>query len=80
MFYTYVLKSLKDNKHYIGYTKDVKKRLSQHNKGDCISTRNRRPFKLIYQEEFEDREEAMKREKFFKTGTGREYLKDKLKE
>ncbi len=40
------------------------------------STRNRKPFKLIYTEEYSDKEEAMKREAFFKSGKGREYLKE----
>ena len=49
-YYTYVLYSLKDNQLYIGYTTDVFKRLKQHNNGESLSTKARRPFKLIYYE------------------------------
>lgn len=77
MFTVYILKSLKDNKRYIGYTNDMKRRLYEHNNGLVISTRNRKPFELIYTEEFEIKEEAMAREIFFKSGKRREFLKSK---
>lgn len=67
MFYTYILKSLKDNKYYIGQTKDLKSRLSKHNSGKVRSTKSRRPFTLVYFEEFESRSEAYKREQEFKS-------------
>jgi len=47
-FYTYVLESLKDGKRYIGYTKNLKLRFEQHNRGDVESTRLRRPLKVIW--------------------------------
>ena len=47
-YYIYVLKSKKDNKMYTGYTKDLKLRFEQHNKGLVDSTKNRQPLKLIY--------------------------------
>ncbi|MBW2130399.1 MAG: GIY-YIG nuclease family protein [Deltaproteobacteria bacterium] len=53
-------------------------RLSEHNRGKTKSTRNRRPFNLIYQEECSSLEEAREREKYYKTTTGRRILK-KLK-
>jgi putative endonuclease len=77
MFTVYILKSLKDNKRYIGCTNDLKRRLFEHNNGLVISTRNRKPFELIFTEEFENKELAMAREKFFKSGKGREFLKSK---
>jgi len=43
MFYTYILKSKKDNKLYIGYTSDLKKRLSEHKRGDVENTSHRLP-------------------------------------
>ena len=49
-YYTYVLGSLKDNKFYIGYCSDLKKRLDEHRNGLVESTKNRRPFKLVYYE------------------------------
>ncbi len=75
MFTVYVLRSLKDNKRYIGYTSNLTLRLEEHNYGLVTSTKNRRPFELIYTETFENKTDAMKREHLFKTGIGREFLK-----
>ncbi|HEX2867217.1 MAG TPA: GIY-YIG nuclease family protein [Ignavibacteriales bacterium] len=74
MFYVYVLRSQKDNKRYIGFTDNLERRFSEHNRGIVKSTRSRRPLDLIYFEEFEVKSEAMHREEFFKTGQGRVYL------
>ncbi|MGK9367610.1 GIY-YIG nuclease family protein [Melioribacter sp. Ez-97] len=74
MFYVYVLRSLKDNKRYIGLTANITRRFREHQEGLVKSTRNRRPFELIYFESFENKSDALKREKFFKTGKGREFL------
>ena len=76
MFTVYILKSLKDDKRYIGFTSNLTRRISEHNSGLVKSTRNRKSFKLIYTEEYTDREKAMKREAFFKTSKGRGYLKE----
>ncbi|MCP5064071.1 MAG: GIY-YIG nuclease family protein [Ignavibacteriae bacterium] len=75
MYVVYVLRSLKDQKRYIGMTSDIERRIVEHNDGLVKSTKNRRPFELIYSEKFEAKSEAMKREKFFKSGRGREFLK-----
>ena len=72
--YVYVLKSLKDQKRYIGLTNNIKVRLSQHNSGKVTATRNRIPLVLIYLEEYDNRTEAAQREKFLKSGKGREFL------
>ncbi len=77
MFYTYILKSEIDNRLYIGFTADLKKRLDEHNKGINISTKFRKPFKLIYYEACSSKEKAIKREKYFKTGFGRRFLKER---
>jgi putative endonuclease len=74
-YYTYILISEKDQKRYIGSTSDIEKRIKEHNQGIVKSTKNRRPLKLIHTEEFNTKKEAMKREKFYKSGIGREYLK-----
>ena len=75
MNYTvYILKSSKDNKRYIGCTRNILRRLDEHNNGLVKSTRNRRPLELIYNEEFENKADASARERFFKSGKGREYL------
>ncbi len=62
MFSLYILKSLKDNKLYIGSTSDLKRRLGEHNSGKVESTKPRRPFKLVYAEAYVDENEARKRE------------------
>jgi Predicted endonuclease containing a URI domain len=78
MYYVYILKSLKDNKYYIGSTSDVKKRLDFHNSRLQRSTRIRVPFVLIYQEEFPDKYHALKREKQLKAYKGGEAFKKLL--
>jgi len=67
MFFAYILKSLKDNRFYYGSTSDIKKRLGHHNSGMVKSTKNRRPLKLHYFEEFKTKVEAEKRERYFKS-------------
>jgi putative endonuclease len=77
-YYTYILKSIKDNKLYVGWTDNLKLRFSEHNKGLVNSTRDRRPLKLIYYEACLKKERAIKREKYFKTGFGRKFLKIRI--
>ena len=79
MYYTYVLLSTKDKEFYTGYTKDLKLRFEQHNKGLVDSTKSRRPFKLIYYEACIDQVDAKKREKYLKSYHGKMYLKRRLK-
>jgi len=50
MYYTYVLRSLKDKKYYTGFTANLKLRFEQHHKGLVESTGTRRPIELIYYE------------------------------
>ncbi len=78
MFYLYILRSLKDNKLYIGTTNNIEIRLEQHNAGLSKSTKYRRPFKLIYIEEYKSRSDAMKREWYFKNTTEGNKLMRKL--
>ena len=74
MFYVYVLRSLKDGKLYKGSYQDVQKRLEEHNAGKTESTKRRRPFVLIHTEEYVTRAHAERREKYLKSGVGREEL------
>ena len=76
--YTYVLKSEKDGKLYIGYTKDLRKRLIQHNSGHTSSTKDRGPFIVIYYEACLSEEKARSRELYLKSSTGHRYLKNRL--
>jgi putative endonuclease len=78
MFYAYVLKSIEHDYFYKGYCRDLVQRIIQHNSGMTTSLRPYIPFKLVYFEEFETEEQAMAREKYFKTAAGRRYLKKKL--
>jgi putative endonuclease len=75
MFYTYVLKSKIDNKLYVGWTLDLKKRIAKHEKGLVEATKNRVPLSLVYYEACLNKESAIKREKQLKSGFGRAYLK-----
>ncbi len=73
-FYVYVLESLKDNKRYIGYTNNLKKRIEEYSKGLSFSTKFRLPFKLIYFEGCLNREDAKRREDYLKGTQGRRFL------
>lgn len=79
MYYTYILKSEKDDKFYVGFTKDLKQRFEQHQKGLVDSTKERRPFKLIYYEACIDSRDATNRKKYLKTHYGRMFIKKRLK-
>jgi putative endonuclease len=78
---TYVLYSKTHNKIYIGYSQDVKQRLSSHNSSENRGhTKKYQPWEIIYTEEFEDRSPAMKREKELKTSRGRQFIWEYIKE
>ena len=79
MYYVYVLKSKKNQKNYIGFTgKHPEQRLKEHNFGSGTFTKQNRPFELIYFEEYNDEIFARKREQFFKSGSGRNFLQRKI--
>lgn len=80
MYFVYILQSQKDLGFYTGFTKDISRRLQEHNSGQTRSIKNRIPFKLVYYEKFDTLMEARKREKFFKTGSGRELRSSFVKE
>lgn len=77
-YYTYVLRSTRDSRHYIGSTANLEQRLKAHNSGDVDSTKDRRPLELVYYEACLDRKKAEGRERYFKTGFGRKFLKSRL--
>lgn len=79
MYYTYVLKSKKDNRLYTGSTSDLRKRFIQHNLGRVFSTKNRGPFVLIYYEVCHNLYDARRRERYLKTGMGKRYIRNRLK-
>ncbi|NOX17181.1 MAG: GIY-YIG nuclease family protein [Chlorobi bacterium] len=76
MFYTYILTSLKNNRHYFGHTKDLQNRLKRHNAGKVRSTKAFRPWEIHYYENFNTKSEAFKREMFFKSLEGRIWLRE----
>jgi putative endonuclease len=79
VYYTYALHSMKDFKFYVGFTKDLKLRFEQHNKGLVESTCHRKPFRLIYYEACLNQGDATKREKYLKSYNGKMFLKRRLK-
>jgi putative endonuclease len=79
MYYTYVLQSDKDRKLYYGYTSDLTRRFKEHQNGEVDSTSSRLPLKLIYYEACCNKEDALKREQYYKTYRGRQFLQKRLK-
>lgn len=73
MYYVYILQSQKDFGFYTGLTENISRRLREHNSGQVKATKARAPFMVTYTEMFETRQKARAREKFFKTGAGREF-------
>jgi len=65
-YFVYILKSIKDSSFYIGYTKNLDRRLSEHNEGRSRYTARKAPWKLYYFEEHENKRDAIKRELFLK--------------
>lgn len=78
MFYVYVLFD-KNRNFYIGYSKDLKARIKEHRDGKVYSTKTKLPIKLIYYEACVNQFDAVKREKYLKSGPGRKFLKNRLK-
>jgi Predicted endonuclease containing a URI domain len=79
MFFVYVLRSKKDKKFYVGYTINLRKRVDLHNAGLVTSTKNRKPFELVYYEACPNKEDALHREKYLKTTYGKRYIYNRLK-
>ena len=78
-YYTYVLRSLKNSKLYIGYTNDLRKRFKEHNDGKSTYTKSNRPYTIIYYEACLTEEDARSRELYLKSGRGWAFLKSRLK-
>ena len=77
-YWVYILLSLKDGKKYTGYTINLPSRFEAHQQGKVKSTKDRRPFKLIYFEGCLNQQDALKREKYLKTHYGSMYLGNRL--
>jgi putative endonuclease len=76
--YNYVLRSFKNGKLYVGFTDNLRQRITKHNKGLVKATNNGRPWQLVYFEACFKKEDAINREKQLKTGFGRAYLKRRI--
>lgn len=75
MFIVYAISSLNRNYIYVGLTSNLEKRIERHNKGYEKTTKPYAPFTLIYSEEFDTRIEARTKEKYWKSGVGKEQLR-----
>ena len=75
-FTVYILKSPSTLRYYYGYSSDLQKRITQHNEGLVRSTKSFRPWLIHYTEEYKTKSIAIKRENFFKSIDGYNWLKD----
>ena len=75
MYYVYALKSLIRKYIYVGLTDNIQRRMAEHNGEKEKTTRAYAPFKAILIEKYDSRMAARKREKYLKSGAGKEYLK-----
>ncbi len=74
----YVIRSLINQNLYVGICKDIRRRLKEHNKGKNRYTKGLVPWELVYEEEFVNWQTARDKEKYYKSGVGKAYLKEKL--
>ena len=77
-FWVYVLKSGRDESLYIGSTQNLERRFKAHNDGRNQYTKAYRPWKIAYKEPFISRSASVQRERFFKSGVGRNFLNSLL--
>jgi putative endonuclease len=75
MYIVYVVRSKVGNRLYVGFTENIERRVKEPNSGKTKSTKGYIPWNLVYTEEVNDRKSARKREKYLKSGCGKEYLK-----
>ncbi len=73
-YFVYILKSAKDGSYYVGSTQDLSSRLERHNQGRAQYTKSKRPWELIYSEEYEERSYAVKRERLIKKRKSRQFV------
>jgi putative endonuclease len=78
VFYVYVLRSESDSGFYIGFSTNLRVRFRQHQAGESFATSYRGPWKLIYYEAYLNQEDALGREKYLKSGSGRRFLRTQL--
>lgn len=76
MFYVYILRSLKTGEFYKGITDNIDRRISEHMAGQSPTTKSRLPLELVHVEICDTRGEARNLEKYFKSGFGREIIRE----
>jgi putative endonuclease len=75
MYLVYILQSLRSKRTYVGFTKNLKDRMSRHSTGQVSATKNLLPLRLLYTEGAADIENAKRRERYWKSGAGRRIMK-----
>lgn len=76
MYYVYILKSKNFNKGYTGFTENIEKRLKEHNSGKNFYSKRYRPWIIVHQEKFGNKIDAINKERFYKSRTGKRRLKE----
>ena len=79
MFYYVYILLLSNNKLYTGSTSNLIERVDKHKNGYVISTKNKRPIKLIHYEAYMNKRDALRREKYLKTTEGKRFLRQQIK-
>jgi putative endonuclease len=74
MFFIYIIQSEIDNSFYIGFSENLENRIKEHNFGRTNYTSKKRPWELVYSEKFENKTNALKREKFLKRQRNKDFL------
>ena len=80
MYYIYILRSLRDDNLYTGFSSNLRNRVQKHKKGLVEATKFRKPLELIYYEASLSRKDAMRREIYLKSAWGKRYIKGRLSE
>jgi putative endonuclease len=78
MFITYILKSKLFSKIYVGHTDNLNRRLKEHNHGKSLYSKRYKPWITIHKEVYDNLENSIKREKYFKSASGRRWIKKNL--
>ena len=77
MYFVYILRSTLIKRFYIGFTLNIERRIKEHNSGKTRSTKAYRPWELFFKENYNSLAEARNREKYLKSGIGREFIYNK---
>ncbi len=80
MYYVYVLLSQSNSQLYVGRTSNLKKRIKEHESGKVRTTNRLNPMNLVFYEAFLSNNDAIRRERYFKTSKGKSSLKQIIRE